>query len=244
MHGTYQNDAARNGRQSADRHGLAASKTIQAFDFLLRSFGLARPWDNADGRENHAHDLGVMLRQGDLEWASLELLAADQTVLYRHRVVFQTSRAARSVDAAGGIELPVMSREQIADSRIVMGPTRRIDTYRDQLRCNWGRAARLADKAGGQFTSDHTRSTNGGWVDGEVFVADQARHQATIINVSRRGDYAFARDAALGADVFLHRHQCDEPFTFQSGQRASFVVIQSPRGLQGRNIREESRDES
>ena len=67
MHGTYQNNAPRQGHQSADRQGLAASKAIQAFDFLLRSFGLARPWGNADGRENYAHDLGVMMRHGDVK---------------------------------------------------------------------------------------------------------------------------------------------------------------------------------
>jgi len=229
--------AARNAHANADRHHLAASKTIHAFDFILRSFGLAAYWKNEAQMNDHVHDLAVMLRHGDLQRASLELLASDQTVLYRHRIMFQTTRAARSVDAAGGIELPLIPREQIADFRILTSPTRRIDAYRNQLRCNWGRAERLADQPGGQFTSDHTRSANGGWVDGQVFVADQARRQATIINVSGRGDYAFARDGALGADIFLHLNQCDEPFQFQSGQRVSFVVIQSPRGLQGRNIR-------
>ncbi len=232
------NAPARNGHAHADRHELAASKTIHAFDFILKSFGLATPWKSSDRQRDYVHDLAVMLRQGDLRRASLELLAADKTVLYRHRVVFQTTRCAQSVDAAGGIELPLIPSEQIANFRILTGPSRRIDTYRHQLRCNWGRAARLADQSGEQFTSDHTRRTNGGWADGEVFVADQARRSGTIINISRYGDYAFARDAALGVDVYLHREERDERFDFESGQRVTFLVIQTPRGLQGRNIRQ------
>lgn len=212
---------------------------IQTFDFLLGSFGLSRPWDDAADRENYVHDLAVMLHHGDLEMASLELVALDQTVLYRHRVLFQTTRCARCVDAAGGIELPLIPRESVADSRILLRPTRRIDTYRHQLRCKWGRASRLADQDGGQFTSEHTRFTNGGWTDAQVFVADRARHSARVINVSRGKDYAFARDVALASDVFLHRNQCDKPFDFQPGQRITFVVIQTPRGFQGRNIRKE-----
>ena len=225
-------------RNPVNGHELNASKTVRAFDFILRSFGLAAYWKNEAEMNDYVSDLAVMLHHGDLQRASLELLADDQTVLYRHRVVFRSERCTRSVDAAQGIELPLIPREMVDSFRMLTGPTRRVDTYRDQLRCNWGRAARLADQPGGEFTSDHTRGTNGGWADGQVFVADQARRTATITNVSRRGDYAFARDAALVTDVYLHRSQCDEPFTFQPGQRASFVVIQSPRGLQGRNIRQ------
>ena len=76
-----------------------------------------------------------------------------------------------------------------------------------------------------------------GRMTGEVFVANEARQTVTVLNVAAGGQFAFGRSPALAADVFLHRGQCAEPLTFQSGQQLACVVIQTPRGLQGRNIR-------
>ena len=233
----HANSAPHNGRSHADRYELDATKTVQAFDFILKSFGRTPPWTTAAQRDDHVHDLTVMLRHGDLERASLELVGADDTVIYRHRIEFGRNGGSGSVDADGGIELPLLARHQIARHRILVSPAARLDDYRPELRNGWGRAPTLNQRTGSCFASDHTRRVNAGRMNGEVFVADEARHTVTVLNVAVDGQYAFGRSAALAADVFLHRGQCAEAVTFQPGQRLSCVVIQTPRGLQGRNIR-------
>jgi len=218
-------------------HHLDAQKTIRTFDFILRSLGRATPWQSAEKMDGYIHDLTVMLEHGDLKTASLELLAADRSVVYRHRVHFGSADGQRSVDAAGGIELPLLPPDRIADQRLLVSPVRQIAQYRRHLRLSWADADRLPERSGSRFASEHTRHVNWDRMTGQVFVSDEARRTATVINVSAAGDYAFARDPALSLDVFLHKAQCEQPLEFRPGMKVSFIPIQVPRGLQARNIR-------
>ena len=225
-----------NGRQS-DRHLLDTRKTVAAFDFILRSLGRQPAWATPQLRENYEHDLAVMLKHGDLQTASLELLAADRTVLYRHRIQYQQARDFQGKDAAQGIELPLLPPGKIAEHRMIVSPVRQIAAYRNELRMPWGDADKLQDRSGSQFASEHTRHVNRDRMTGQVFVSNEARRLATVITVSAAGDYAFARDPAFLADVYLHKAYCETSMEFRPGMRVSFVAIQTPRGIQGRVIR-------
>jgi hypothetical protein len=218
-------------------HRLDAQKTISAFDFILKSLGRATPWQSPQKRDQYIHDLAVMLDHGDLKTASLELLAADRSVVYRHEVRFGSANGQRSVDAAQGIELPLLPPDRIADHRLLVWPVRQITQYRHHLRLPWCDAEKLPERSGSRFASEHTRHVNRDRMTGQVFVSDEARRTAIVINVSATGDYAFARDPALPLDVFLHQAQCEQPTEFRPGMKVSFVPIQVPRGVQGRNIR-------
>jgi hypothetical protein len=224
MNANHTKPTAHNGAQGASRQELDAAKTVHAFDFILKSFGQTPSWATAAGRDDYVHDLAVMLRHGDLARASLELLGADNTVIYRHRIEFGKNGGPGSVDAARGIELPLLAPGQVASHRILVGPAARTETYRHELRRNWSAAQRLEERAGSRFRSDHTRRVNAGRMTGEVFVADEARQTVTVMHVAAGGEYAFGRAPELATSVFLHRGQCDEPLTFQAGQRLSCVV--------------------
>lgn len=216
---------------------LDAQKTIRAFDFILRSLGRTPPWQSPEHMEDYIHDLTVMLQENDLEMASLELLGPDRSVIYRHEVRFGSANGQRGVDAAGGIELPLVPPDRIADHRLLIQRSRQIPHYRHRLRLSWSRADTLPERSGSRFSSEHTRHVNRDRMTGQVFVTDEVRRTATVINVSAAGDYAFARDPALPLDVFLHKAQCEQPLEFRPGMKLSFIPIQVPRGLQGRNIR-------
>lgn len=224
-------------RPKPNPHLLDARKALHAFDFILKSFGRQPPWSGPKQLADYVHDLAVMLDHGDLQTASLELIAPDHAVLFRHRIEFRTADRPAGVDAAGGIELPLIPAHKIATHRILVAPVRRLAEYAHRLRCRWTNAEHLPDRPGSRFTSEHTRRTNADRMTGQVFVSNDARHTATIVTVSPGRDYAFARHAAFPVDVYLHRAQCDQPLTFEPGARVSFVVIQTPHGLQGRNIR-------
>lgn len=237
MNTQHTQSAGPQGSTSARRHELDARKTVRAFDFILKSLGQTPPWSTPAQRDAYAHDLTVMLQHGDLVRASLELLGADDTVVYRHRIRFGGNGGPASVDPAQGIELPLLAPGQVARHRILIGPAAHTDKYRSELRMNWTAAEPLQDRAGDRFQSEHTRQANAGRMTGEVFVADEARQAVTVLNVAAGGQFAFGRSPALAADVFLHRGQCQQALTFESGQRLSCIVIQTPRGLQGRSIR-------
>ena len=219
-------------------HCLDAQKTIRAFDFILKSFGQRPAWSTPEKMDDYIHDLSVMLDEGDLQAASLELVGVNRTVLYRHRIAFRRAEGRNVVDTARGVELPVIPADRIARYRMLISPVSRLAVYRHRLRCGWENAERLADRPGSRFASEHTQRVNGGRMTGQVFVSEEARRTARIITVSPAGDYAFARDPAFPVDVYLHRSQCDGPMVFQVSTQVSFIAIQSPRGIQGRSIRQ------
>jgi|GEM_PF-830927 cold shock CspA family protein len=225
------------GKKQPTGHHLDAQKTIAAFDFILKSIGRDTPWQSPRKRDDYIHDLAVMLDHDDLKTASLELVGADRSVVYRHEVRFGLANGRRSVDAAQGIELPLLPPERIANYRLLVWPARQIAQYRHQLRLSWRDAEKLPERSGSRFASEHTRRVNRDRMTGQVFVSDEARRTGVVINVSAAGDYAFARDPALPLDVFLHRAQCDKPMEFRPGMKVSFIPIQVPRGVQARNIR-------
>jgi hypothetical protein len=203
---------------------LPIVQAVAAFDFIYRSLRLRPHWSL---RDDFVHDLAVMFDQRDLKHVSLEVIARDRKILYRHGVCFGNGGDRRVVDAAQGIELPLIPREQIADHRLLVGPTARIAEYRSMLRMNWTAAERLERYSGDEFDTKK----------GKVFAFSNARRTAHIVTVHGDGEYAFARDAELPTDVFLHRSQCATPFAFRIGATASFVPVQTPRGIQGRCIR-------
>ena len=103
--------------RGSDGYPLDASKTVAAFDFILRSLARQPAWATPQLRENYEYDLAVMLKHGDLQTASLELLAADRTVLYRHRVQFQqVSGPARQGCRQGHRKCPCCRREGLPNT--------------------------------------------------------------------------------------------------------------------------------
>lgn len=223
--------------QRDPRHALDAGKTVRTFNFILRSLGFQPSNDCQRRQADYAHDLAVMLDHGDLSRASIEFVARDRSVIYRHCVRFnQSSHDTGGIDRARGVELPVLPRDQIADYRIIVAPASRRELYRAELRLKWGHAEGLTDRDGTRFESAHTARTNNDRLTGDVFVGNEARRTGRVINVSADGTYAFAHDAGFPTDVYLHRDSCRATFQFRPGQKLSFIVIQTPRGLQGRDI--------
>lgn len=187
--------------------------------------------------EDHIRDLTVMLEHGDLKTAALELLASDRSIIYRHEVRFGSANGRHAIDAAHGIELPLLPPNRIANHRLLVAPVRQITQYRHRLRVSWSDADRLPERPGSHFASEHTRHVSRDRMTGQVFVSNEARRTAIVTNVSAAGDYAFACDPALPLRVFLHKALCEQPMEFRAGMKVSFIPIQTPRGLQGRNIR-------
>jgi len=213
---------------------MQAKKVVSQFDTIGRSYYLPiwAPQTAAD----HQHDWGVMLAHGDLQSASLELLAGDKTVLFEFKVRFQGEKAKRGlIDSADGVELPVLDRATVAGHRLIIQQSGREPVYRHLLRMTWSPAQTLQKRRGDSFASEHARKITGGRQTANVHVTAEAR-QRLVVTQTGDGAYAFGEVPARFKGVFLHRKFAPPGFQFRIGQQISAVLVQTPKGLQARAI--------
>lgn len=212
----------------------AASNAIDNLDMVIRSYRLGE-WSEPY-REDLKHDIQVKLDHDDIEWIKVEVLAEDRTVIYRHEERFEFADGdARKFDSAHGLELPVIDRDLATDYRMVTSGPRAAQRYEHLLRFNWRRAEKLLERPGSGFRGEHSAANSNGRTRSEVFVADESRRQGTLI---RMGDsYGFIRDRRYG-NVFVHVNFCGDDTELVPGRSYSYLAIQTPRGLQARDVRE------
>jgi hypothetical protein len=218
---------------------LEISKAIEQLAFIDRSYNLGI-WPNDQIKDDWKHDLVVMRRFDDLKDIRLELLAADNTILFEYRIAFNgRPTTARIADGAKGVEVPVLPpklRDAIAGKRVIVGHHGKEAQYRHLLRKRWSAAETLAKREGDGYRSNHCEAITGGRERGNFHVAAAGRHCVVVHRCGTR-DYAFAKVPDLGmVDIYLHNEYAPPGFRFHVGQRLQCLVIQTPRGLQGRSI--------
>jgi len=223
---------------------LEISKAIEQLAFADRTYNLGAPiWPTADSKADWKHDLAIMRMYDDLKHVRLELIAADQTIPFQFIICFNGEPAiAASGDVAKGVEVPVLPshvRSIVTNKRVVIGNCNngKEAPYRHLLRKNWGAAANHARRSGDSYASSHCQAITGGRQTGGFHVAAEARHQLVVYRCGVRG-FAFAKAQDLGmADVYLRPEDAPPGFQFLAGQRITAIIVQTPRGLQGRAIR-------
>lgn len=220
---------------------LEISKAIDQLAFADRTYDLGAPtWPTNESKADWKHDLAVMRMFGDLKDIRLELLATDRTVPFEFRISFNgVSTGGASVDRARGVEIPVLPvavRAAVTDKRVVIGHCGKEAQYRHLLRKNWSPATSHAKRAGDTYRSSHCEAITGGRETGSFHVAADARHSLAVYRCGVRG-YAFAKAPELGmADVHLRAEHAPPGFRFYPGQQLTAIIVQTPRGLQARNI--------
>jgi hypothetical protein len=215
---------------------LEVSKAIEQLAFIDRSYNLGL-WPSDASKHDWKHDLAIMRAFDDLEYICLELLAADNTVLGEFRPAFNGSmRGLRVIDSARGVELPILNRRLISGQRALLQRRGHEAQYRHLLRIPWSPAETLRKRAGDVYKSEPASATTAGRLNGAIHVGAEARHRLVVTQIGTKG-YAFARDLDLGADgIFLHPKFAPVGMQFRIGQRLTSVIVQTPRGLQARNI--------
>jgi hypothetical protein len=177
----------------------------------------------------HLHD--------DLARLGLVLLDSAKAIVFEFWVDFGDTKSSVAVaDSARGIELPVLARGTIATYSLqVINRVVEKTAYRHLLKLNWNPAPPLQSLTTERFESGHAGKISAGRQRAFVSVAG-ARRRLRVTHVSATGDYAFGRDAELAMDVFLHVSFAPAGFTFKPDATLTAVVVQTPRGAQGRNI--------
>lgn len=221
---------------------LEISKAIEQLVFADQTYSLGAPiWPTNASKADWKHDLAVMRMFGDLKDVALQFLAADRTVPWEYRISFNGAPTVeRQIDFAKGMEIPVLSadlRVAVTDKRVVIGHHGKEAEYRHLLRKNWSPAAKHAKRKGDTYGSSHCAAITGGRETGNFHVAADARHRLVVYRCGVHG-FAFAKAPELSmADVHLRTEHASPGFRFFSGQQLTAIIVQTPRGLQGRAIR-------
>lgn len=211
-------------------------KILAAFQLILQSFGRASPAIARPYRDNFLHDLALILQQ-DVPAIALDLIDSQQNVLLRYHVLFLPPKQPCLRDPAYGVEQPLLHPSLIASHRIVLGPLSRFDAYAHRLRDSWQPSPPRHTLTPNQFLSKYLQLLLNHRITARVFVSDLARRTGFIQEIALDARFAFAWCADLNAPVFLHPSECDQLTPFLIGQPVSLVLIHTPRGFQGRNIR-------
>lgn len=215
---------------------MQVRKVVNQFDLVARSYNLPI-WAPHQGSADHLHDWGVMLAHGDLQSASLQVLATDKSILYELTIRFEGQKPTLGlVDRAGGVELPVLDRAAVAGHRLIIQQNGREALYRHLLRMTWSPAEALRKRPGDTFASEHARKITGGRQTASVHVGAEARQRLVVTQTGEAG-FAFGEVPAKGwKGVFLHRKFAPPGFQFRIGQQLLAICVQTPRGLQARAI--------
>ena len=176
-------------------------------------------------RQENEHDLAVMLAVGDLSRLTLEFIDAGRTVVAALSARFVAGRA-----VADDAELPLLDRRRIARRRFTTSRPSGPICYAALLRANWTAAPTLARASG--TTLDRKRHHG---VQAEVFVGDDSRRELRVVQAGPK--FAFAEGDGLPGRVFLHPEHSQGRRLFAVGERVTAVVVVTPDGTQGRDVR-------
>ncbi|MBK8091755.1 MAG: hypothetical protein IPK32_07165 [Verrucomicrobiaceae bacterium] len=215
---------------------LAISKIAAQIDFASKAYQRTL-WPEGASRADLLHDLELMLAAADLNQITVELHAGG-CVAHEFCWGFtgRTLLLPKDFDLAKGMELPLLDLKRITGHRLMVTRHNKEQSYAHLLKLNWGTVTPMQQEAGGQFASEHAAAITGGRISGTMRVGDSARH--TLVVTSAGDKFAFAQDMQLkGQSVWLNPRHAAPGLHFKIGAKVSAVVVSTPRGLQGRDIR-------
>lgn len=225
--------------QEFDPVRVQIEKAIRALEFVAGRMG-RRLFSSQDERAKWIHDLELIRRLSNLKTVTAEYIGSDKAVVFEHEIAFSPNGHAKGmmVDSGGGVELPVFPLDLIKAHRLVMVEHDRSQRslYQHLLMVQWTTVECLKKAKGTSVPSVHHEKITGGNNSGSIFVCDLARHWGRITHVADGRGFAFAKDETLGRSVWLHVSHAPKGFVFREGARVSYVVVDVPKGLQGRDI--------
>ena len=216
---------------------LEAKKAIHTLALVDRAYGLSI-WSSQEVKANWVHDLSVFLHFNNLADVTLELLAADKTVLAAVKVQFGQHANGKVAGPANGTEVPVIDKKLVASHRVLVHHKRdNSATYQRFLKLSWGPAETLRRRQGDEFANCQARKT-GGRQTGSIFASIESRHTLVVTRPIGTKGYGFADAPDLRlTGVLLHRRHFRCPMNVKLGQRLTAQLIQLPAGIQAREVR-------
>lgn len=229
--------AGTGGPVATNAHRLAVSKALRQIEFIAQSIGLQNCPMAPQHMADLEHDLILFHTYDDLKAITLELHSNDRSIIAEFKFEFLNGQATMGgKDIGNGIELPFITRGLVSGFRFLVSYNGQPRTFAHLLKMRWSDAPRLPRQEGRAFNSAHTGRITGGRQRGSFFVSDGLRRRLRVVEAGC-GGFAFAQDIdSPGAPIYLHRDCAAPGLNFQVGQMLRATIVQTPRGLQGRNI--------
>jgi hypothetical protein len=225
--------------EAFDPTRVQIEKAIRALEFVARRME-RQLFSSEDERAKWMHDLQVIRRMNNLKSVAAQYVGADETIVFEHEIVFCPNGHANdmAVDAGAGLELPLLPLNLIRGNRLVMTEHDRSQRslYQDLLKVPWTNVKCLKKAKGTSVQSVHHEKITKGNNTASLFVSQLARHFGRISRVIEGRGFAFAEDETLGRSVWLHVSHAPKGYVFRVGNRVSYVAVDVPKGLQGRDI--------
>jgi hypothetical protein len=210
---------------------LEAEKAIHTLALVDRAYSLGI-WPSVEVKANWVHDLAVFLHFGNLAGVTLELLAADKTVLAAVKIEFGQHACGKVAGPAKGTEVPVIDKKLVASHRVLVHHKHNNSAaYQRFLKLNWETAETLRRRQGDEFANCQARKT-GGRQTGSIFASKESRHTLVVTRPIGTKGYGFpdVPDLRLSG-VLLHRRHFRCPVNVKLGQRLAAQLIQLPVGI-------------
>lgn len=192
-------------------------------------------------REAWQHDLGLELANNNLKSLQLELIDGSGRVIFRYQLGFTNTGGKHELqDLAQGIELPVINLSRSTSHRLTYSYhkwTTANVPYNHLFRINWSPAKQLDMRIADKVNTQHAGKVSGGKLAGTIELDGAERRELVVTNsVNQRFAFAKEVDGELEG-IYLHPDFAQPGIEFRIGQRLTAQVIQTPRGLQGREVR-------
>lgn len=199
------------------------AKILQRIDRLEKSYGI-RFWGNPKHREDYLHDLTLMFRHQDLRSLVVRLLDRNHQAVFEHPFWFEQNDDIGDLPHPRGDTFPppVVDPNLIQIGELIVTRRNRRDLYQGQLKLCWTPAPAGRGSRKRAFSPQNREKTP--W------------RTLMIKRLGRKG-YAFAVDEDSGQKVFVPTDHYPSGDRFSLGQRLRALVIETPRGLQAREIR-------
>ena len=216
---------------------LEAKKAIHTLALVDRAYNLGI-WASQEVKAKWVHDLTVYLYFHNLAGVTLELLAADKTVLAAIKVQFGQHANGKATGPPNGTEVPVIDKKLVASHRVIVHHEHdNAAAYQRFLKLSWAPAETLRRRQGDEFPNCQAQKT-GGRQTGSIFNNRESRHELVVTRPIGTKGYGFADAPDLRlTGVLLHRRHFRCPLNVKLGQRLTAQLIQLPAGIQAREVR-------
>jgi cold shock CspA family protein len=223
---------------------LQVAKAIGSLDFVAKKMN-RRLFSSREQWANVVHDMEVLRMVGNLRSVTAEFLGGNGSVVLAQTIEFSLNGNGNGhgklIDSACGVEVPIIPPGLIVNHEFSISWNDRSqhELVRHLLKNSWCDKPETTKAKGTEIPLKHHEKITGGQNGGKIFVSDMARHFGRVMYVAEGRGFAFALDETLGKSVWLHISHVARRngFAFKKGARVSFVVVDVPAGLQGRDIR-------
>ncbi len=222
-----------------DADKVSISKLMAALTLLQQAYGL-KIFFSPEYKNHLAHDLAIKLANGDLKGIALEIMDAQEVIVFTQTWNFPVEadpNFAKNLVTLGQ-EIPIISPARVVSSRLVVHSRALEANYKGLLKLNYETAANKAKAAASKFDTAYSCKT-GGRQSSDLALAEHFRETLIITRPVGNKGFGFATCPRLQLEgILLHRRYFlnASAANLGWGKQVSACLVQTKHRIQARSI--------